>query len=69
MSVLEAGRPAAAASGPPSPGNVLLTALRLALLVVLAVAALAALPSTRPSASSPGRFLDDLNAGRVVSVR
>jgi hypothetical protein len=44
-------------------------ALRLGLLAVLVVAAVAALPSARPQPSTTAQFLNDLRSGQVSAVR
>ena len=70
MSVITVERPAPAAEPKPSRftrwWNV---GLRLALLAILAVAAVVALPSARPHTRSPSEFLDDLQSGQVTAVR
>jgi hypothetical protein len=69
MSVIEVERPAAVAPAPSWSAGWWNLGLRLVLLMVLAVAAVIALPSTRPQSSSVGNFLSDLRSDRVASVR
>jgi hypothetical protein len=70
MSVIEVERPAPSAEPAPSWfAGWWNLALRLALLMVLVGAAVIALPSARPQASTVGDFLSDLKSGRVSSAR
>jgi hypothetical protein len=69
MATITLDRPASAPAQPPAPSGVWLTGLRVVLLLVLAVSAVAALPSARPTAASAARFVADLQSGSVASVR
>lgn len=69
MPVIDAERTAPAAPAPRTFANRWDLGVRLVLLAVLLASLAAVLPSLRPNASSTGRFVNDLRAGSVTSVR
>ena len=69
MSVIDAPRTAPAAPAPRSFAHWWDLGVRVVLLAVLLASLVAVLPSLRPDAGTTGRFLADLRAGDVTSVR